>query len=105
MTGLAARESDGGGEPGLYFPLSTPCASGDQTIWLMRLASHVGNTSGSGLRQSIEYCGWLETNFSEPGTFNPAWICGAVHSLKPMYRTLPRRTASVIASIVSSSGV
>ena len=66
---LAARRASpaGGGSPGLYLPVSTPCASGDQTICEIPLAAHSGITSCSGTRQSIEYCGWLETNFSTPG--------------------------------------
>ena len=101
----AARVPSGGGAPGLYFPVSVPCASGDQTICEIPFRLHRGITSRSGTRYSIEYCGWEETNFSTLGTRSrAAWIWSAVHSLNPMYRALPARTTSVSASIVSSSG-
>ena len=57
-----AREPAGGGWPGRYLPVSTPCAIGDQTIWPMPSSSQVGTTSASMTRHSIEYCGWLETS-------------------------------------------
>ena len=57
----------GGGSPGLYLPVSTPCASGDQTICEIPCCAQSGMTSRSGPRHSIEYCGWLETNFSTFG--------------------------------------
>ena len=79
-----ARESSGGASPGRYLPVSTPWASGDQTICEMPLRSHSGITSASGPRQSAEYCGWLDTNFATPGMSSAAWICSAGHSLKPM---------------------
>src|SRR4051794_3028051 len=100
-----ARVPSGSGSPGLYFPVKTPCASGDQTICEMPLAFEAGMTSRSGPRQSIEYCGWLETNFSTPGSCAASSILSAGHSLKPSQRALPARTTSVSASIVSSSGV
>src|SRR3979411_1091260 len=62
MLSLAARDSGGGAEPGRYLPVSTPCPSGDHTIWPMPLAAHRGMTACSGRRQSMEYWGWLETN-------------------------------------------
>ena len=77
------RLSAGGGSPGAYLPVSTPCASGDQTICEMPFAAQSGITSRSGPRQSIEYCGWLETNFSTPGRSSASWIFSAGHSLKP----------------------
>ena len=55
-----ARDPAGGGCPGWYLPVSTPCAIGDQTIWLMPSSRQVGTTSASITRHSIEYCGWLE---------------------------------------------
>jgi hypothetical protein len=81
---LVARVPSGGGAPGAYFPVSTPCASGDQTIWDMPLAAQTGITSSSGSRQSSEYWGWLETNFSTPAISSAAWILSAGHSEKPM---------------------
>ncbi len=84
MLSLAARESDGGGAPGRYLPVSTPCASGDQTIWEICSRSHSGITSASGARQIIEYCGWLETQRSTPGSASDASIFSTGHSLKPM---------------------
>ena len=71
----------------------------------MPFAAHSGKTSRSGSRQRIEYCGWLETNFSTFGRSSAAWIRSGGHSLKPRQRALPWRTTSVSASIVSSSGV
>ena len=79
-----ARESGGGASPGLYLPVSTPWASGDQTTCEMPLRSHSGITSASGARYSAEYCGWLETNLSTPGRSSAAWIRSGGHSLKPM---------------------
>ena len=46
---LVAREPSGGGSPGRYFPVSAPCASGDQTICEMPFAAQSGITSLSGL--------------------------------------------------------
>ena len=66
MLSLAARESRGGGSPGRYLPVSTPCASGDQTIWEIPSRAHSGITSASGPRHRIEYCGWLETHLRHP---------------------------------------
>jgi rhamnulokinase len=46
----------------------------------------------SGFRHSIEYCGWLDENAVSPllpVIAAAASICSAVHSLKPMARTLP----------------
>ena len=86
-------------------PVSTPCAIGDHTIWLMPSRSHAGTTWDSITRHSIEYCGWLETQRSTPGSASDSAIFSAGHSLKPMWRALPARTTSVSARIVSSSGV
>ena len=83
MLSLAARESAGGGESGEYLPVRTPCASGDQTIWEIPFRAQSGITSRSGSRRRIEYCGWLETNLSTSGRSSEAWICSALHSLKP----------------------
>jgi hypothetical protein len=64
---LAGRPAvGGGGAPGRYLPVSTPWASGDQTICEMPFAAQSGITSSSGSRHSSEYCGWLETNFATP---------------------------------------
>ena len=63
---LAARESAGGASPGLYLPVSTPWASGDQTICEIPCSAQSGKTSASGARQIMLYCGWEETNFAAP---------------------------------------
>src|SRR5687768_11595619 len=84
ISGLTAREFRGGGRPGRYFPVNTPCASGDQTIWPMPFAAQSGITSSSGSRHSMEYCGWLLTNRSTPDIAIAAEICSAFHSLNPM---------------------
>ncbi len=84
MESLTARESAGGWAPGLYLPVSTPCASGDQTICETPLAADSGMTFCSGRRCSREYCGWLETKRSTPGIAKAAAICSGDHSLKPM---------------------
>ena len=105
ISGLAAREPAGGGRPGRYLPVSTPWPSGEKTIWEMPFAVHRGITLASGRRHSIEYIGWLEAHRSTPGRSRDAWIWLGLHSLNPMWRALPDRTASVSASIVSSSGV
>lgn len=83
MVSLANRLPLGAGCPGLYFPVSTPCARGDQTICEMPLAAHRGKTSASGACHSMEYCGWEETNNSGPAMSIAVWICSGVHSLKP----------------------
>ena len=83
MSRDAARDPAGGASPGVYFPVRVPCASGDQTIWEMPFAAHSGNTSRSGSRHRIEYCGWLETNFSTSGRSSAAWMRSGGHSLKP----------------------
>ena len=103
MSLLAARESGGGACPGRYLPVSTPWASGDQTIWEMPVAAHSPNSSASGARHSIEYWGWEETNNSGPARSIAAWSCSVVHSLKPRYRALPERTTCWKAWIVSST--
>ena len=79
----AARESAGGASPSRYLPVSSPWASGDQTICEMPLAAQSGNSSASGACHSIEYCGCEETNRSGPPMSIAAWICSVVHSLKP----------------------
>ena len=101
---LAARESAGGGSPGRYLPVKRPWASGDHTICEIPLAAHSGKSSASGARQSIEYCGWEDTNRSGPAMSIAAWICSGVHSLKPRYRALPSATTCRRASTVSSIG-
>ncbi len=83
ISSLAARESAGGCSPGRYLPVSTPWASGDQTIWEIPCSSQSRISSSSGLRQSSEYCGWLETNFSTPGISSASRILSVGHSLKP----------------------
>src|SRR5262249_24709995 len=105
MLSLLARESPGRLAPGRYLPLSTPCPSGDHTIWEMPLAAHSGITSLSGLRHSSEYCGWLETKRSLPATAKAPSIWCDDHSLKSIQRALPWRTTSLSACIVSSIGV
>ncbi len=75
MESLTARESAGAWAPSLYLPVSTPCASGDQTICETPFAADRGMTFSSGCRCSREYCGWLETNFSTPRSANAASIC------------------------------
>src|ERR1700716_3313486 len=99
-----AREPGGRAAPGTYLPDSTPCASGDQTICEIPFVAQRGMTASSGLRQSSEYCGWLDTKRSDPATANALSICCGDHSLKPMYRALPWRTTLLSAAIVSSSG-
>jgi hypothetical protein len=66
--------------------VSTPCAIGDQTIWLTPSRAQSGTTSPSMTRQSIEYCGWLLTRRSKPissAIFSAASISEAFHSLTP----------------------
>ena len=70
--------------PGAYLPVSTPWASGDQTICEIPCSAQTGNTSASGARQIMLYWGWEETNFAAPGTSSAARICSGVHSLNPM---------------------
>ena len=81
-----AREPSGGGWPGRYLPVSTPCAIGDQTIWPMPSSSQVGTTSASMTRHSIEYCGWFETSWicSSWASSCAARISDAFHSETPM---------------------
>ena len=83
IASLAARESAGGSSPGRYLPVSTPWASGDQTICEIPFAALSGKTSASGACQSIEYCGCEETKRSGPAISSAASICSGVHSLKP----------------------
>jgi hypothetical protein len=80
-----AREPSGSGCPGLYLPVSTPCAIGDQTICPIPSSSQAGTTSSSITRQSIEYWGWLETSEIPRSTARScaARIWSAVHSLTP----------------------
>ncbi len=89
----------------MYLPVSTPWASGDQTICEIPFSAQRGKTSASGARQIMLYWGWEETNFFAPSTSSPARICSGVHSEKPISRTLPEAATSVSASIVSSIGV
>ncbi len=102
-----ARLPSGGASPGRYFPVSTPWASGDQTIWLMPSSSHVGTTSASMTRHNSEYCGWLDTSgtLSSSASAAAERIWSAVHSDTPRYATLPWWTRSANADIVTSSGV
>jgi hypothetical protein len=86
-------------------PVSTPWASGDQTICEIPCSLQNGISSASGARQIMLYCGWEETNFFVLGTSSEASVCSIVHSLKPISRTLPASDTSVSASIVSSIGV
>ena len=58
-----AREPAGGAWPGLYLPVSTPWAIGDQTIWETPSSRQVGTTSSSMTRQSMEYCGCEEISW------------------------------------------
>ena len=95
----------GGGLPGLYLPVRTPWASGDQTICEIPCSSQKGISSASGARQIMLYCGCEETKSLVFGTSQLAWICSIVHSEKPICRTFPASTTSVSASIVSSIGV
>src|ERR1700728_3707849 len=67
IASLAKRLSVGSGCPGLYLPVSTPCASGDQTICEMPLAEHSGNTSASGACHSMEYWGLGRDEQAGPG--------------------------------------
>ena len=64
----AAREPAGGSSPGLYFPVNAPWPSGDQTICEIPFSRQTSKTSRSGARHRSEYCGWLDTNFSTPGS-------------------------------------
>ena len=66
--------------------MSTPWASGDQTIWERPSFSEVGTTSSSMTRQSIEYCGWLLISWTPRSRASaaPAAISSARHSLTPM---------------------
>ena len=45
----AARASEGGGSPRRYFPVRTPCASGDHTTWPIPSRSQSGKTVALGL--------------------------------------------------------
>ena len=65
----------GGSSPGWYLPVSTPWASGDQTICEIPFAAQSGNTSASGARQIALYCGCEETSFAAPATSSAAPIC------------------------------
>src|SRR5580698_9994010 len=81
---LLARVFGGSGEFGEYFPDSTPCASGDHTICEIPLSRHSGMTFSSGLRYSIEYCGWLDTNRSTFDMASTSAMLRGDHSLNPM---------------------
>ncbi len=103
-----AREPAGGGWPGRYLPVRTPWERGDHTIWPMPSFSQRGTTSASITRQSSEYWGWLDTMRSKPMSSairSASAICSAVHSETPTEWTLPWRTRSSKARMVSSSGV
>src|SRR4029079_18262906 len=86
---FAARESAGTFSPGRYLPVSTPWASGDQTICVIPFASQTGMTSASGLRHSAEYWGCEDTNFATPGRASASVILSAGHSENPIWRALP----------------
>ena len=81
-----ARDPAGGAWPGLYLPVSTPCATGDQTICDTPSSADVGTTSPSMTRHSAEYCGWFEMSWKPRSCARacPARIWSAVHSLTPM---------------------
>ena len=81
-----AREPAGGACPGRYLPESTPWAIGDQTICETPSSRHVGTTSSSMTRQSMEYCGCDEISWMPRSCASscPARIWSAVHSLTPM---------------------
>jgi len=84
--GSVAREPAGGGWPGAYLPVSTPCAIGDHTICEMPSFSHSGTTSSSMTRHSIEYCGCDDTIRSNPiasAICSASSICDARHSDTP----------------------
>jgi len=55
-------------------PVSSPWPSGDQTICEMPWTAQSGKISASGACQSIEYCGWEETNRSGRPMSMPADI-------------------------------
>ena len=57
--GCAARVPSGR-VPVPYFPVSTPCAIGLQTICPMPACLQVRSSFFSIPRRSIEYCGWFE---------------------------------------------
>jgi hypothetical protein len=84
MLSLPARDPVGTLAPGRYFPVSTPCARGDQTIWEMPFLAQKGMIPSSGRRHSSEYCGWLETKRSVFSMANVLAICRVDHSLNPM---------------------
>ena len=81
-----AREPAGCSWPGLYLPVSTPWAIGDQTTWPMPSSSQVGTTSASMTRHSMLYCGWFETSGirSSRASACAARISSARHSETPM---------------------
>ena len=81
---------------------------GDQTTCPMPSFSDSGTTSASMTRQSMLYCGWLDTIRSKPilsAISSACAISDARHSETPTYMTLPARTRSSNARSVSSSGV
>ena len=67
ISSLAARESAGGASPGRYFPVRTPWASGDQTIWEIPFSSQSGITSSSGSRQSMRVLRLAGDELLHPG--------------------------------------
>ena len=85
----AARDPADGASFGRYFPVSTPSASGDQTIWLKPFASHSGKASRFDARHSVEYCGCDVAKRATSVTAKAASICSGVHSEMPIARTLP----------------
>ena len=81
-----ARARRAAADPGGTCRSATPCAIGDQTTWPMPSSWEVGTTSASMTRQSMEYCGWLETSGirSSRASAWPRRISSARHSETPM---------------------
>ncbi len=81
-----AREPAGCSSPGLYLPVRTPWAMGDQTICPMPSSWLVGTTSSSMTRQSMEYWGWFDTSgmWSSRASSCAARISSERHSETPM---------------------
>ena len=100
--------------PGTYLPDSTPCASGDQTICEIPFAAQRGMTASSGLRQSSEYCGWLDTKRSAAGDRERAFdllrrpfaeadvarLALAHHVAQRLHGLLDRRAAVVAMALI-----
>ena len=84
MEASAARLLAGMGEFGRYFPLSTPCASGDQTTCEIPALADKASKPFSGSRCNREYCGWLETKRTTFLSCSAASIRSSGHSEKPI---------------------